>query len=497
MFFDFKVIQKYINPFKYPKLALLVILSLGFMLRALKLAWVGIWTDEGVYLYEAWIVLEGKLPYRDFFKPKPLGMVYIISILFCFSGQNAIAARILTSLISLWTCFFLYLLGKEMYNQKVGIFAATFYNFDPLVILFSYHVYTETYVAFFLVLSAYFAVFGKKRGNLVYYLVSGIFVVLSFFMKQPGIIMTLIITIFIFYSPVKKESLSSRFLKFTVFFIGITLVLSLIFVYYFSIGLLAEFIYYNFTFHSTYTGSARTLWGRIGIIRYLILENIILWITGITAIPIFLKNRREVDIFILSFFSITFIALISFLTPYAHYFVQSTPPLCILAGYSLTKFFEIISESKIKVGKRYILLGAIVILTVNSLYLSSRSYIYARTNFASLEEQNLVAEYIKQRTSPDEYIFSSYPAYYFLAERQCPSKYIYLSLATLEVENVDFPDVLQVKKIRYVILTDAFFHYRYNEKIDAIIDYIETNYTIEKTFSFRKEIIFIFTSKSW
>ena len=131
-----------------------------------------------------------------------------------------------------------------------------------------------------------------------------------------------------------------------------------------------------------------------------------------------------------------------------------------------------------------------------SFFLSARSYAYARSNSPSLEEQKLVAEYIKQHTTPDEYIVSSYPGYYFLSDRKSPSRYIFLAMATLEVEDVDFPDVLQEKNVRYVILTTSFTNRRYNEKVDLIIDYIETHYQIEKTFSFREET-FIYRSISW
>ena len=243
-----------------------------------------------------------------------------------------------------------------MYNQKIGFLAATFYTFDPLVILFSYHVYMEPYATIFVVLSAYFAVIGKKKEKIVAYLISGIFIGISFFMKQPGIIMSVVIVSFIFYSRFQEKSLHTGFKEFFTLLIGISSVLLLIVSYLFSIGLLSDFIYYNFTFHAKYIGSATPLLGRLNVIRQLFLDNLILWVTGISAIPIFLKNRRDVDILTLSFFLVTFLAFISFLTPYKHYFVQATPPLCILASYFLIAFFKSTFELKIKIINRYFLL---------------------------------------------------------------------------------------------------------------------------------------------
>jgi len=496
IFFNLKTIQEYINPLKHPNISLLVVLVLGFILRAFKMVRTGIWVDEGIFLYEVQMILDGKIPYRDFFKVKPLGMIYILSILFYFSGQNVIAARILTSFVGLWTCFFIYLLGKEMYNQKIGFLAAAFYTFDPLVILFSYHVYMEPYATFFVVLSAYFAVIGKKKEKIVAYLISGILVGISFFMKQPGIIMGVVIASFIFYSRFQEKSMRKGFKEFLTLLIGISFVLLLIVSYLLSIGLLGEFIYYNLTFHATYTGSAAPLLGRLNVIRQLVLDNILLWATGFFAIPFFLKNRRDVDVLTLSFFLVTFLALISFLTPYKHYFVQATPPLCILASYFLNTFFKTTSELKFKIIHRYFLLGSIIILIGLSFFLSARSYADARSNSPSLEDQKLVAEYIKQHTTPDEYIFSSYPAYYFLSDRACPSKYIFLAVTTLEVEDVDFPEVLREKNVRYVILTTQFTSKRDNEKVDLIIDYIEASYQLEKTFSF-SEKTFIYRARFW
>jgi hypothetical protein len=495
---NLKTIQEYINSFKHPYIYLLIVLALGFILRAYKMVRTGIWVDEGIFLYEVQMILDGKIPYRDFFKVKPLGMIYLLSIPFYFSGHNVIIARTLTSFLGLWTSLIIYLLGKEMYNQKIGFLAATFYTFDPLVILFSYHVYMEPYATFFVVLSAYFAIIGNKKEKIVAYFISGIFIGTSFFMKQPGIIMGLVIASFIFYSNFQEKSIHNGFKEFLTLLIGISIVLILIASYLLSIGLLGDFIYYNLTFHLKYTGSATTLLGRLNVVRQLVLDNILLWVAGFLAIPIFLKNRKDVDIFTLSFFLVTFLALISFLTPYKHYFVQATPPLCILASYFLIAFLKTTTTTKLKfkIINRHILLVSIIVLIGISFFLSARSYASARSNSPSLEEQKLVAEYIKQHTDPDEYIFSSYPAYYFLSERTCPSKYIFLAIATLEVEDVDFPEVLQEKNVRYVILTTQFTSKRHNEKVDLIIDYIETYYQLEKTFSF-KEKTFIYSSRFW
>jgi 4-amino-4-deoxy-L-arabinose transferase-like glycosyltransferase len=459
----------------------------------------GIGVDEGIYFYEARQILQGSIPYKDFFKMKPAGMIYIISLVFYFTNQDFIAARILTTLVGLLTSFFLYILAKEMYNQKIGFLAAAFYTFDPLVILFSYKVYMETYATIFLILSAYFTVIGKKRENIPYFFVSGILIGIAVFMKQPSLIMILVLAPFVFYSPNPKKSLKNRLWSFSLLIIGVLLVLSLILAYYLTTGLLNEFIYSNIIFHTQYTSSSWPLQLRFLVIGIIVKDNLLLWISGAFAIPLFLRNRRDVDILTLSFFLMTAISLFFLLTPHPHYFVQATPPLCILSSYSLIEFFRILTEQKVKLlGRYYLLLGLIISLLVSSILLSSISYVRSGTIHPTLEEQRIVAEYVKQRTSQDEYIFSTLPVYYFLSERTCPSKYIITSRTILEVLDTDIPDVLKTKEVRYAIITDGFIE---NSKIDEnkaeIFNFVEINYQIEKIFSFHGDIVVIYRSISW
>ena len=77
----FRIIQEYLNQF-HPKVTLLAILVTGFMLRFFMIQSAGIGVDEGIYFYEAREILTGSIPYKDFFKMKPAGMIYIISLLF-------------------------------------------------------------------------------------------------------------------------------------------------------------------------------------------------------------------------------------------------------------------------------------------------------------------------------------------------------------------------------------------------------------------------------
>lgn len=493
-----KVIHEYIKPLNHPNISLLIVLVVGFVLRVIKSLYTGIWVDEGVFFYMSWEILKGEIPYSDLVENNPFGMIYLISFLFYFTGKSVIGARILTALISLLTSFFLYLLGKEMYNQKIGFLAAIFYTFDPLVILFSYHVYMETYANVFLVLSAYFALIGKKGDKIVNYFISGIFIGIAFFMKQPSIIMVIVIAPFIFNSAFQKKLLQRSFFSFFTLSIGVFFVLLLISAYYFSIGVFDEYLYYTFTVHILSTSHITSLWVRILIIGILVLDNIVLWTAGALVIPIFLKNRRDADILAVSFFLITSLFLISLSRPQNHEFVQAIPPLCILASYSLNEFFKIILRQKIKIVERHFLIGLIMLLIVGSILLSTRSYVYARADQASLEEQKLVANYIKQHTSQDESIFAVYPAYYFLSERKCPSRYILLDSVTLEFENVDFTEILQTKRVRYAILTNTFEEQSMSDENKAeILLYIETHYQIEKVFSFRRDTVFIYKSSFW
>jgi hypothetical protein len=114
--------------------------------------------DSNAYFYMAKVVLQGLMPYRDFFLADPPLMVYILAFLRIFFGNNLLAYQFLPVVLESCTAFILFLLlDKE--DNKFSFLA-------PFIYLFSLSVLaTSDYLtgAQFVILFSLFGIFLWKK----------------------------------------------------------------------------------------------------------------------------------------------------------------------------------------------------------------------------------------------------------------------------------------------------------------------------------------------
>jgi len=103
--------------------------------------------DEGIALYGAVHVLEGYIPYRNFYYLYPPGNLYVLALLFKGFGPSIIIARIFNSIILFLILVCSYLITKNVVSDKISLFISFFlitlwlgmdgsYNYIALTILF-------------------------------------------------------------------------------------------------------------------------------------------------------------------------------------------------------------------------------------------------------------------------------------------------------------------------------------------------------------------------
>ena len=103
----------------------------------------------------------------------PLAPAFFALIYFFF-GHSINAVRIAQAFMGAFTCFVIYLLGKEIFTRKVGLTAAAIAAIYPSFLFFTGELFTETILVFTLTLSFYFLL--KKNGSkYLNFVLSGIF----------------------------------------------------------------------------------------------------------------------------------------------------------------------------------------------------------------------------------------------------------------------------------------------------------------------------------
>ncbi len=84
--------------------------------------------------------------------PLPSAFFALVYMIF---GYNITIARIAQVLVSTLTCFIIYILGKQIFTEKVGLTSATIAAIYPSFITFSGDLFSETLLIFLLVMSMY------------------------------------------------------------------------------------------------------------------------------------------------------------------------------------------------------------------------------------------------------------------------------------------------------------------------------------------------------
>ena len=134
--------------------------------------------------------------YKPLFKHPPLFSCWVALSLKIF-GDAFISAGYVSLLFGILLIPLTYLLGKEFFDERIGLLSAFFLWMDPVNIICSQKVWMETTLAFFILLSVYLFAMGERTNKSLYFLFSGISCGLAVLTKYPGILVLVIMIIYI------------------------------------------------------------------------------------------------------------------------------------------------------------------------------------------------------------------------------------------------------------------------------------------------------------
>jgi hypothetical protein len=97
----------------------LFLISFGYCL-SLNRSYLNIY-DEGITVYGAARIMQGEIPYRDFWAIYPPGQFYALALLFKFFGASIIVERIYSGIVSFLIVVFTYCLTRKLVSQKFAL----------------------------------------------------------------------------------------------------------------------------------------------------------------------------------------------------------------------------------------------------------------------------------------------------------------------------------------------------------------------------------------
>lgn len=409
--------------------------------------------DSGVFLYAGQEILNGYIPYRDFWDHKG-PIIYFINALGLVINNHTVWGVWILRVFFLTVSFrIIYSLIKKTYGLLPAAFA-TILAIIVSPILFGGFDSTEEYSLLPQALSLYFIT--KAKIQKIDLFIIGCLSSVCFLLRPNLMGIGIAITIYLFYEGFKNKDLLTSCKKSIVILVGFLISTLLMILYLYYNSALQNFWEQVFVYNMGYSkGVGVSIYERIKVVlrglrtlNALGLLSIYCWF-GVVFSKKFARNRLLI-IAAIAFFVEVSLSSISGRT-YNHYFITWLPSASILSAGVIAHLLN--QYGRAKIGK-VVMVSSLILALILSLHYQKRTF----SDVTRDQEPLAISQYIKTVTSPEEYVLIWGPSatLNFLSERRSPTKYFYqLPLYSVGVDNDkminEFFEEIKAKKPALII----------------------------------------------
>lgn len=393
--------------------------------------------DPGVFLYIAWRIHNGELPYRDVWDHKPPIIFYIDALGMAISKNLQWGIWIL-EFISLFIAAFIGYKLMQKYFGHSGAFFATFLWLMTLVFVLQGGNFTEEFALPFQFLCLWMVHdFEEWKTPLKRLFIIGLIIGILFFLKQTTIGIGIAITGYLIIRGFSKKQVKDLIKKLVVLAAGFISVFIVITTFFALQNAFHQFIDLVFTYNFIYASSVTGLMNR--------LKPLLTGIKPLTTTGLFQVALSGYVYSIYLFFfkkdclnkwlpllTIGLIALpIEFFmismsgNTYGHYYITMLPVLSLFTGILFWATHSKLLKSN---WKGPINVGAAFTICITGIFYWGSFWAYQNLyiDYRGRDDRAIIA-YITERTTPDESVLfwgAESSANYF-SQRKSPTQYVY------------------------------------------------------------------------
>jgi 4-amino-4-deoxy-L-arabinose transferase-like glycosyltransferase len=447
-------------------------------------------SDEGGYAYAAYWWSKGLHLYDELWFDRPQAIFVIYRIIFATLGSSVVSIRIGIAIVSAFAALMVYLVTKRYFDRQTALLAGVFFAvFSAAPQIEGFTANAESFMICPAIAAVYLFLRGRDTRQGVWFFVAGACASVAAQIKPSELAALLLLTIL------------TRFLLNTARLRSLLLIGS-----GFCVALLPALI------HGYVTGWSRFTFA---VVRYRLLRDslatrsigwhlqiiyeaaihiapalaVLAILTGVT----FMYQRRSSERYKLFFPACWILTSLGGVALggnwYDHYFIQMVAPLSMTAAYGLVTLYRSFEPAQ---AKRF------VAVTVTSLVLTFAFAfkvvllrdprqigfeVYARLDRFIYNAD--IAEYVKERTNPDDrlYIMYSAPEILYLSERRAAYPFLYnKELDRLDPDGKELVQDLTDPATRPTYIVDL-RGYGYHLNHDPLlINLLRKDYTVERTF---------------
>ncbi|MCM8803608.1 MAG: glycosyltransferase family 39 protein [Candidatus Omnitrophica bacterium] len=282
-------------------------------------------------------VAKGKIPYKEFSFVHPPIQIYILAFLFKLFGTSLLVAKILPLISSSLVVLLIYLISKELYNQRIAILSSLFFLITPTFLAFSDQGYGMWESLLFFLLSIYLLIKNKIQ-------VSALSYIIGVFVRYLTIIYFPFILILIFLK--NRKNLK----KFSLYFV---LIFS---IFFFSFYVIFGYNFINQTILFQIVSKTMTTHLQKLTSQYLSIGFFTIFLATISTFVAFEKKHNLTFLFSIYPILADLVILFTFKTIAYHYFLFSVP-LVIIAT---SKVFMFSKDAIVKIFLLIVIVLSIV-----------------------------------------------------------------------------------------------------------------------------------------
>jgi len=153
-------------------------------------------SDEVTYTYRALLLTEGDWSMSSYIGGTRLGMNIPVAFFMWLFGDNLYAANLWPLLTSVGEVVLVYILGRDLWGRKAGLFAATILALTPIHLNYAGSLMADAPLAFFITLSFALFYFAEKTQSIRLYILSGLSIGFVYWIKETVIIYSLVFALY-------------------------------------------------------------------------------------------------------------------------------------------------------------------------------------------------------------------------------------------------------------------------------------------------------------
>ncbi len=388
--------------------------------------------DESTYIVIASEMLRGKIYLRDVIDTKPIGVFWLYAVLIKLTGGSIPAIRTATTLFVALTAWAGYGAGRRATgSDRVGLAAGIIYCFACSV--YSYYGLgpnSELFFNLFTLAAVFIGVAPRVRAlatdpPLWHWPLMGLLLGSAVIVKPFAAAESLGIGLFaLWYYWFRRREIARGFLAGGALVLGFLLPLLVVYGYYLRQDMVEELLYYTFTVNSKYPVELAWYLRLKYLGDYLLRYAPLVLLAGaaVTAAVRRGTNRNWLY-FLLGYFLLVTIMILSPGKRFGHYQIQLHPALALLAGAFFDQRLAIWNGLRRWLSRRVVVYGLLGLATV----LGTLHFFRYR---GKTDRPKMIAAYFEDKLGPGEQYFSitSHQISYYLLGREVPTRFVHTSL---------------------------------------------------------------------